>query len=1300
MSSTYPYQAVATLKYKSPPGSGSSVQFAKGERVTVTGQADDEGDWLQGTTLDGTQGVFPSSFVQKVDGDDENDGEERGAPTRDSDTLTEAAATTAKGSSAAVDMTSQTNAAEQDVSPEPAASKPAGDGAGPALGSATARPNSPPEAPKKPSSLRDRIAAFNAAGAQPPPPVPRATKPFVFKKPVTTETASSTSPPSAQPTTISPPPFAHTSATSPTSAAVDEKASTTNKAFSAEDARESIGKGGSLKDRIAALQGMTLDTPSAPGRAPKPWKKKSIEVEGEQEQSAAGTAETALETEVPVDEADGQVKDERPDECETTAQSESAHVPGFEPAEEEEQSKTTDDAVEQARKPEPFVAQPLEDNDNMDGTAPSPCDTNFEEPARQETAESSHEADEGEQDEKDKRAAIAARMAGLGGQRVGMAMPALPKRAGPPRRKPAAAAGPEPVETPKTSADALPTTALATQEPEESAKMGSIKSDAGVAAGASAGVATGAGLLAATKENADHEAKGADEDDFDTPALPKPSPPPATVPAPSSSADQDGSNEHELEPVEPAEPELADDEADSGGEPTSEQVAGVPPPLPVGRPPMPPPMTSDVDEVVDDRASHQPLLTTTHEIDSGVTETSPPPISPLAPGRPPIPVVPASFDSPQHETEQDPMASTLQRDVAVAPGVSGEESTAIDGPSSPVPTRAPPPPVGRPAIPAIPATFATTTVSDESDDRRPIDIPRGEPAVLENTVEDDVAQAEIAADDGEESGQQADVEDETAGATPPPPPPGRPVPPPSADGAIVGQPSTLEESRPAESTRPEEDGEAEEEEEEDPELARRRAIAARMAKLGGMNMRMGPMIPPIGGIRKPPASAVKKQKEEDEQGSPDFGETADRETTGRGAEDSDAPPAPRRIPGFPAGGFALPGIAPIRPPPSAAAEEDDAEAQEESVRADQEEEKLTAQPQPPPLPTGRPSVPTLATPNDDQTAEPEPMDREDGPSTSSPPPLPVARPPVIASKNVAEPEQLETADDEDEQESAQESAPQPPPRPAGGLPPPPPASGPPPVPTEARETVPTSPVSKSSGVGFGLFKPKSRQGSVPSIEPVTSRTSIDAPSRSSFEGGEVYRSNSVHSSGAKPLPAVDESANITVAAPPPSSNLDPAQLVQFSTTLGAQVFAAAHTRLNDKGAKESRGGQGLLEFCLARATNPRMPNEFVYGETVLHVEGGKGNSGKSGGSTEIDEPRAGDVVVFHDTKFKHNLTTSRVGSAQSPFAAVVASWDSKKRKLKTIEVNVKDNQVEEGSHRLEDLKQGHVIVYRVVPNPV
>lgn len=325
---------------------------------------------------------------------------------------------------------------------------------------------------------------------------------------------------------------------------------------------------------------------------------------------------------------------------------------------------------------------------------------------------------------------------------------------------------------------------------------------------------------------------------------------------------------------------------------------------------------------------------------------------------------------------------------------------------------------------------------------------------------------------------------------------------------------------------------------------------------------------------------------------------------------------PRRIPGFPAGGVALPGIAPMRRPPSPEPEEaaPDVADRDEATGAGEESQDETSTPRPP-LPAGRPpqrSIPEPASEADERADEEE--------EAVAPPPLPSGRPPVPPP--VAEPESYEAGDVDDEGDMP---AP-PPPQPQGGLPPPP-LSVPPPVPASASP--PTSPSSRG-----GLFKPKSRQGSMQSVEPVQSRSSLDAP-RSSMDGGgsayeELQRSGSVQS-GSSPLPSLPEAGGVSAGqiagggggGGGGSSTMDSGDLVSLSNTLGAQVFAAAHTKLSNKGARE-QSGETLVEFCLTRATNARAPvAAYEYGAVVLHVEG---NSKSKGVAVvqEVDEPRAGD----------------------------------------------------------------------------
>ncbi|KAL1702489.1 hypothetical protein EV121DRAFT_209928, partial [Schizophyllum commune] len=104
--------------------------------------------------------------------------------------------------------------------------------------------------PRKVGSLRDRIAAFEKSGASAPQPAP---PPAPRPKPGGLSNWKPRSP--------SPPPAAASTETA------EEKK---RAGMSAADAKEAIGKGGSLKERMAALQGRGAFGAPAPPIAPKP----------------------------------------------------------------------------------------------------------------------------------------------------------------------------------------------------------------------------------------------------------------------------------------------------------------------------------------------------------------------------------------------------------------------------------------------------------------------------------------------------------------------------------------------------------------------------------------------------------------------------------------------------------------------------------------------------------------------------------------------------------------------------------------------------------------------------------------------------------------------------------------------------------------------------------------------------------------------------------------------------------------------------------------------------------------------
>lgn len=207
--------------------------------------------------------------------------------------------------------------------------------------------------PKKLGSLKDRIAAFENKGPAPVPaaaPVPRP-KPAggVSWKP------KAPSPPSSPP--------------------APDNAERKLAGMSAEDAKESIGKGGSLKERMAALQGRGAfgGLPgAAPVAPPKPavekpkWKPPPRPIASPPIDDVADVAPEAPHASPPTTAADSQ-----------------------------EESKTAEPSGE---------AEPS--------------------PSRAEEAQESQEPDP-EEEERQRRAAIAARMARLGGARVGMGPPPI-----------------------------------------------------------------------------------------------------------------------------------------------------------------------------------------------------------------------------------------------------------------------------------------------------------------------------------------------------------------------------------------------------------------------------------------------------------------------------------------------------------------------------------------------------------------------------------------------------------------------------------------------------------------------------------------------------------------------------------------------------------------------------------------------------------------------------------------------------------------------------------------------------------
>jgi hypothetical protein len=847
---SYPYRGRAIMKYKPPPQPGHSAEqtaqqfaFAKGDTITVTGQADDEGDWLEGEK-DGVQGVFPAGFVEPLEEEEnvKSPADTVAQPVAAAAASAQPATQEAPSAPSTVEATPSdpTNVVEaqqdsapvsppkQDTTlrePESAVEKPTladvtPKSAEPAHESAAAAPTSPikataagesdsattkahpPPPAKKPNALASRIAAFNAAASAQAaePPVPRP-KPKQWRPP----TVAAAVPAPVQPKSATSPksptldlPASHsTEARSPTAhissdAGEEHTAGAERREFSAEDAQESISRGGgSLRDRIKALQGggagglgARVD-PSA-----KPWKKHASTDESVPAESSAPTTATdadPIESIEPINLQhpeenlrDAVVLDSPPAIEHRTAEEPQSDIPGFEPAEEDDDDAPSAPSI----------------------TVASTDDTS--EPTQTSTTTS---ATESATESTDKSADA------TGGQRVGLPMPALPKRAAGPRarkaKSPAAAipAPANPMENVATSSDSPAAATSAAEGNSAGAEKETTlpQDDVLVSMG-------GANKLLASDDDGEETERSkvpVDDDDFETPAAP-PAAPTSRPPVPPTQRSfdepqlEEGEEEINVAQYSPRDDDVpqrtiaeeAVDALPSTDEPAAEEAAPLSPTT--GRPPLPPPFVRQVTEQKDEAG------VAAEEADDDEAPKVPPA------RQPPIPTHQPPPGQESITTAAEDAYLNKMPDILTPPEEAADESTAA-------------PELNAPTTETIaqtrheaghhPAEMAQPTFGKMEGTATPA-VERSPPLLAQRNVAGIPAQLAQPPSSNEGSEQ--------------------------AGGA-------------AEAANDDDD----EEEEEDPEIARRRALAARMAKLGGRGPLMGGPMLGFGGL--PPKKPAKKK---------------------------------------------------------------------------------------------------------------------------------------------------------------------------------------------------------------------------------------------------------------------------------------------------------------------------------------------------------------------------------------------------------------------------------------------------------
>ncbi|MBW0460878.1 hypothetical protein O181_000593 [Austropuccinia psidii MF-1] len=268
MSSKYPYKAQTLMRFKAQDG-----QFVLNTNaiVTVKGQADDDGDWLLVCDDQGVTGTVPSGFLVQIDAQsdpssnspqlDSNQSLSSSALESNNQEVEESAPKSSPKSPAepnsiqpaSIPPYSAGAASIASIVPEPPASDttltsqtslssslaPDPTSLEPPSQSATSK--EPPQPASKPNALRDRIAMFNkpvSASGPPIAPAPRS------KPPLARKTLSIPQPV---------PPVEVNQALSTTVSTSDQH-KCAPAGMSAADAEESVKAGGSLKDRIRLLQ--------------------------------------------------------------------------------------------------------------------------------------------------------------------------------------------------------------------------------------------------------------------------------------------------------------------------------------------------------------------------------------------------------------------------------------------------------------------------------------------------------------------------------------------------------------------------------------------------------------------------------------------------------------------------------------------------------------------------------------------------------------------------------------------------------------------------------------------------------------------------------------------------------------------------------------------------------------------------------------------------------------------------------------------------------------------------------------
>jgi len=179
--------------------------------------------------------------------------------------------------------------------------------------------------------------------------------------------------------------------------------------------------------------------------------------------------------------------------------------------------------------------------------------------------------------------------------------------------------------------------------------------------------------------------------------------------------------------------------------------------------------------------------------------------------------------------------------------------------------------------------------------------------------------------------------------------------------------------------------------------------------------------------------------------------------------------------------------------------------------------------------------------------------------------------------------------------------------------------------------------------------------------------------------------------------AEDESlTELTQSHYPPPEPYDISKLQALSHSLGPQIVSRAKAKEDEKGFKGVEGS-GFVKTIIQSLGNALEPVGSTFGQVIYHCDVIHDSKGSQPEIRIKDDVRPGDIVASYGASFKgkgigHNSMT--LGSLLTPHAGVVSENDIKKNKFKAF--GVFNGKVELLSYRLDELKSGSIVVYRVL----